>query len=65
MSYEDLEQALKGMTRAEAVSFIDETFTKRQLLALEEDIPNFEGYNWTKAEGINVVLSFISEGIIK
>lgn len=64
MTYETLEDKIKGMSRAEATSFIDRNFTKKQLLKLEEDIPNFEGYNWTKLEGINVVLSFLNEGVL-
>lgn len=36
----------------EAYDFVKNNYTKKELLLIDNSIPDYEGYNWTKEEGI-------------
>lgn len=41
----------------EAYDFVKSNYTKKELLLIDNSIPDYEGYNWTKKEGIRHLIS--------
>ena len=43
----------------EAYDFVKNNYTKKELLLIDNSIPDYEGYNWTKEEGIKHLIWLI------
>ena len=47
----------------EAYDFVKNNYTKKELLLIDNSIPDYEGYNWTKEEGIKHLICSIKFNI--
>ena len=47
----------------EAYDFVKNNYTKQELLLIDNSIPDYEGYNWTKEEGIKHLICSIKFNI--
>ena len=47
----------------EAYDFVKNNYTKKELLLIDNSIPDYEGYNWKKDEGIRLFICSIKFNI--